>query len=91
MKNKSVIRQLILDNPCSIERVGLNEEQCRLLDVLTELESQIAEKFADDEEALELFKKFKGALDDLNFEETCCYFEQWIRFGVKFGMELAKE
>ena len=91
MKNKSAIRRLLLDDPCSLEKMGLNEEQSRLLDVLSDLEEQINKKFADDEESLNLFKKYKDVLDDLNFEESCCCFEHWIKFGVKFGMELEKD
>ena len=91
MKDKSVILQLLFDSPCSIDRVGLNAEQKRLLGDLIDVEEQVNKKFANDEEALNLFEKFKSALNDLNFEETCCCFERWIRFGIKFGMELAKE
>ena len=90
MNKKSAIRQLLLDDPCSTDSFRLNNEQKRLLGILSELDEKISKKLANDEEALNLFEQFKDTLDDLNFEESCCNFEQWIKFGVKFGMELAE-
>lgn len=91
MKSKSVIRQLLLESPCSMDRIEMNEEQGRIMDVLIELEKQINEKYGGDEATLNLFRKLEDALDDLCYEDLCCYFERGVKFGVKFGMELAEE
>lgn len=91
MKKKSAIRKLLFDNPFSMEVIGLSEEQKRLLDELSDLEEQISKKFDGDQTALDLFKRFKNASDDLYCEETCCMFERWIRYSVLLGMELAQE
>ena len=88
MKNKSAIRRLLLDDPCAIDSACINEKQARLLDVLSDLEDKIKDL---DENTVNLFEQFRNALDDLCYEEMCCYFERGIKFGVLFGMELAEE
>lgn len=91
MKKKSAIRQLFLNGPCSLETVELNDEQKRLMDLLSDLETEIKNKFRGDKKTLELIKKYTDALDDLNLEETSCLFEKGVKFGVLLGMELAQE
>lgn len=90
MKKESVIRRLLLDGPCSMESIPVNEEQKRITNVLVELEKEINRKFGKDKEALELFKKYNDAFDDLCFEELSCCFEAGVKFGVLFGMEFFK-
>lgn len=91
MKKNTAIRKLLFDDPCSIEGLRINAEQERLLDVLSDLEEQLNKRLSGDETALDLFKKFKDASDDLYCEETCCLFERWIKYGILLGMELAQE
>lgn len=91
MEKKSAIRKLLFDDPFSMETLGVNDEQSRLLDVLADLEEQISKKFDGDQTALDLFKRFKSASDDLYCEETCCMFERWLKFSVLLGMELGRE
>lgn len=90
MKKESVIRQLLMEGPCSMDSIPVNEEQKRLTDVLIELEREINRKFSRDKEALELLKKYNDALNDLCFEESCSCFETGLKFGVLLGMELVK-
>lgn len=91
MQNKFAIRRLLEEDPCELTTMKICDEQNRLLDVLSDLEEQIKNKFANDGGALDLFDRFKTALEDLSYEEMCTYFERGIRFGVKFGMELVED
>lgn len=91
MKNNSAIRQLLFNDVPFWERCKLGEEHKRLMDALIDLENQVNARFGDDKNALELIQKYTDALDNLNVEESSCLFEQGVRFGVLFGMELAKE
>lgn len=91
MKKNSVIRQLLLDSPCSLESMGVNEEQSRLLDALSDLDTEMRKKLKGDKKALELFKKYDETLSSLCYEELCRSFERGVKFGVLFGMELEKE
>ena len=91
MKKKSVIRQLMVGEPDFFERGKLTDEQSRLMDVLSDLEIEVNNKFGDDKSTLELIKKYIDALDELNLEETSCLFEKGVKFGVLLGMELAEE
>ena len=91
MKKKSLIRQLLLDSPCSLESLGLNEEQSRLMDALSDLDTEIRKKLKGDKKALDLFEKYDEALNGLCYEELCRTFEKGVKFGVLFGMELVQE
>lgn len=91
MKKKSVIGQLLLGEPDFFERGKLTEEQKRLMEVLSDLEKEVQRMFSDDNKTLELIKQYIDTLDDLNLEETCLLFEKGVKFGIKFGMELAEE
>ena len=91
MKKNSVIRQLLYDGPFSLEAVGINDEQRHLLGVLSDLEENLIEKLRSDKTAMDLFKKFQDASDDLYSEEMCYMFEHWFKLGVLLGMELAQE
>lgn len=89
MKAKSVIRQLLRENPCDLESLKNNNEQKRLMSALAEIEEEIVK--LNDDKVLRLFERFQDVIDDLNYEEICRCFERGVKFGVKFGIELAEE
>ncbi len=89
MSNKFTISQLLTENPCELVALSNNEEQVRLLDVLSDLEKEF-ENLGDDK-VWDLFKKFQDAADALAYEEMCRCFENGVKFGVKFGMALAED
>lgn len=91
MKKNSLIRQFVYENDFFWEKRKLSEEQKRLMGVLSDLEEEVRLKFSDDKKTLDLIKRYINALDELNLEETTCLFEQGVKFGIKFGMELAEE
>ncbi len=89
MKNNFTISQLLTENPCELVALSNNEEQVRLLDVLSDLEKEF-ENLGDDK-VWDLFKKFQDAADALAYEEMCRCFENGVKFGVMFGMALAED
>lgn len=91
MKKNSLIRQFVYENVFFWEKRKLSEEQKRLMGVLSDLEEEVRLKFSDDKKTWDLIKRYINALDELNLEETTCLFEQGVKFGIKFGMELAEE
>ena len=89
MKNNFIISQLLTENPCELVALSNNEEQGRLLDVLSDLEKEF--KNLGDDKVWDLFKKFQDAADALAYEEMCRCFENGVKFGVMFGMALAED
>ena len=89
MKNNFIISQLLTENPCALVAMNNNEEQVRLMDVLSDLENEF--KNLNDDKVWKLFKKFQDAADALAYEEMCRCFENGVKFGVMFGMALAED
>ncbi len=89
MSTKFTIRQLLTENPCALVAMNNNEEQVRLMDVLSDLENEF--KNLNDDKVWKLFKKFQDAADALAYEEMCRCFENGVKFGVMFGMALAED
>ena len=80
MSNKFTISQLLTVNPCELVALSNNEEQVRLLDVLSDLEKEF-ENLGDDK-VWDLFKKFQDAADALAYEEMCRCFENGVKFAL---------
>lgn len=91
MKKRNIIRQLLLDDPCSHERIEMGDGYWKIIDVIKEVENMLDEKIGGDEELTKLIQRYTDALDELALEEAEAYFEKGVKFGVLFGMQIAEE
>lgn len=91
MKKRSIIRQLLLDDPCSYETIKMGDEYWKIMDAIKEIEKKLDEKVGGDGDFAELIKRYSDALDELALEEAEAFFEKGVKFGVMFGIQVAEE
>lgn len=91
MKKRSIIRQLLLDDPCSYESIKMGDGYWKIYDVIRDVEKQLYDKINGDGDLEDLIKRYTDVLDDLALEEAETYFEYGVKFGVMFGIQVAEE
>ena len=90
MKRNSVIREMLYGGHMA-ENIKMGERYDKLFDKLVDINNQLERELQSNERLSELYEKFKEVNDEVLLEELARYFEEGVKFGVLFGIEVASK
>ena len=88
---KSAIREIFYGRFADIENLKPSEEQLKSLDVVIECDEKLTALFKDNQEVLDLFEKFKRALDDNAGAEAFAFYKEGFRNGFQIALDVMDE
>ena len=84
---KSAIKELFYGTFADIEKLKLTERQRKSLDIVIECDEKLRKLLKGNEEALEVFEKFKRAQDENAGEEVFVFYREGFRNGFQIALD----
>ena len=84
---KSAIQKLFYGTFADIEKLQPSKEQLKSLDIVIECDEKLTAILKENHEALQLFEKFKRAMDDNAGEETFAFYKEGFRNGFQIALD----
>ena len=88
MKKYSAIREMFYGNRGQNDTVQIEDEDVKVLDVITECDDYLRNKLSSAPELFEKYKKFDDAVSELGLIENEHYFAEGFRFGFLMAMDV---
>lgn len=88
MKIESAIEQLLLGKRGDLNHIGLNEEDARLCDLLSEQYKKLKTALQPFPEIAKLLNEFIDTKDLALCNETLVHYKEGLRFGILLGMDI---
>ena len=88
---KSAIEKLFYGSFKGVEALKLSEKQRKYLNVIVECDEKLTALLKDNQEAGELFERFKCAVDENAGAEALGFYKEGFRNGFQIALDGAKE
>ena len=88
MKKYSAIREMFYGNRGQNDTIQIEDEDVKVLDVITECDDYLRDKLSSTPELFEKYKKFDDAISELGLIENEHYFAEGFRFGFLMAMDV---
>ena len=88
MKKYSAIREMFYGNRGQNDTIQIEDEDVKVLDVITECDDYLRDKLSSTPELFEKYKKFDDAISELGLIENEHYFAEGFRFGFLMAIDV---
>ena len=88
---KSAILELFHGTFAQIENLKPTAKQIKSLDLVIEYDEKLTKLIKDNQEALDVYKQFKHAMEESTYAETVTFYKEGFRNGFQIALDAMDE